>query len=193
MARIFLAIDLPKDLIKAVEKEQLKWMETGAGVKWVSPNQIHLTLKFIGEIAEARLKQLIEATEQICKQIQSFPLSLEGTGAFPSPKRPKVFWLGVAGDLDMLHSLQESIESGLEKVGFPRENRKFSPHITIARTKREKRLTELLRQMVASQLPSTNFDVKEVVIYQSILGPEGPKYIPLARCPLATFIAETPK
>jgi len=184
MARIFLAIDLPKDLIKAIEKEQLKWKETGAGVKWVSPPQIHLTIKFIGEITEARLKQLIEATQQICEQMEGFVLSLEGTGAFPSPKRPKVFWLGVSGELDKLHALQSAIESGLEKIGFPREKRKFSPHITIARTKRDKNLHKLCRQMAASKLPSSNFRVNEVVIYQSILGPQGPKYIPVARCPL---------
>ncbi len=185
MARIFLAIDLPAHLIDAIRHEQLRWKKSNAGVKWVDPGQIHLTLKFIGEIAESRLKQLIEAAEGVCRQLPRFDLAIQGTGAFPSIARPRVFWLGVSGDIDKLRTLHAAIEAGLEKIGFPREDRRFSPHLTIARTKRDKNLKELLRQMAKTKLPSEAFNVKEVVIYQSILGPEGPKYIPVARCQLA--------
>ena len=179
MARVFLAIDLPNHLKSFIEQEQVKWKQVKSGVKWVRPNLLHLTLKFLGEVPEEQLPTISESLKDICNNHPSFSLSLNGIGVFPTPVRPKVFWIGLAGELDKLKALHTDIETNLAQLGFAVEKRKFSPHITIARAKTNKNLNRLVTELAKTKLPTAPFGVDNVVLYKSILSSQGPKYIPI--------------
>lgn len=181
MARLFLAIDLPSHLKNFIAQEQARWKQVKSGVKWVKPNLLHLTLKFLGEVPEEQLPDISESLKTICNKHPSFSLSLNGTGVFPTPARPKVFWIGLSGEINKLRALHSDIETGLAQIGFPAEKKKFSPHITLARAKTNKKLNELITELAKTKFPTEPFKVDNVVLYKSILSPQGPKYTPITK------------
>ncbi len=133
--RLFIAIELPEDLKQAIAKVQGQLKAAGASANWTRPGGIHLTLKFLGEVEEAKVGGITEALESACRGTAPLLLDIAGAGAFPNVKSPRVLWLGVRGDTERLATLQTAIEDAMERLGFEREERKFSPHLTLARIK----------------------------------------------------------
>ncbi|MBW2163599.1 MAG: RNA 2',3'-cyclic phosphodiesterase [Deltaproteobacteria bacterium] len=186
MVRTFLAIDLPGTQRKILEEHQGRWKSTKADVRWIYPSNMHLTLKFLGEIQESSTENLIAVCKEVCCLHRSFSLLLNGTGIFPSLKRPRVLWIGVGGKTDLLCKLQNSIETALEKKGFSREDRAFTSHLTVGRIRSPRRLSRLLEVFLKDEIVIKPFTVKEVIVYKSQLTYRGPIYSPLAKCPLWT-------
>jgi 2'-5' RNA ligase len=184
MVRIFLAIDLPTKLLELLEEYQNRLRSAQADVRWVRPSNIHLTLKFMGELPESDVVKVVETCKDVCRGEGAFSLNLEGTGAFPNQRRPRVLWVGLAGDAGRLSGLQGRMEQALGKVGFPAEGRAFSPHLTIGRFRSERNLAKLLEIASRSKIASEPFPVEEVLIYESRLTPQGPQYTVLAKCTL---------
>ena len=134
--RTFIAIELPGDLKARLLQLQTELsMNKPMFIKWVAPDSIHLTLKFLGDIFPHQIDKICKAIEEASQGIPSFQLETRELGAFPNLRRPRVFWLGFAGELDKLLVLQHRIEEALIPQGFPREKRSFAPHITLARTR----------------------------------------------------------
>ena len=134
--RSFIAIELSEEakeglarLRRRLERDEHKF------VKWVDPKGIHLTLKFLGNIPAGQVAQITAAVEEASGGISPFHLEISGLGAFPSVRQPRVLWVGVHGDTDKLSRLQQGIDSALAALGFPREERPFVPHLTMARTR----------------------------------------------------------
>ncbi len=134
--RSFVAIELPEEakkglasLRRELERDEHKF------VKWVDPEGIHLTLKFLGNIPSKRVTEITEAMKKAAQGSSPFLLEISGLGAFPSLQQARVVWVGVAGELDQLSSLQQKIDSALSALGFPKEERLFVPHLTLARIK----------------------------------------------------------
>ena len=132
--RSFIAIELPEEakkglarLRRELERNEHKF------VKWVDPQGIHLTLKFLGNIPSKRVTEITEAMKKVAQGISPFHLEISGLGVFPGLKQARVFWVGVGGELDRLSGLQQNIDSALAALGFAREERPFVPHLTLAR------------------------------------------------------------
>jgi 2'-5' RNA ligase len=174
--RIFLAVDISGEVRKEATDFIKKLREgfSNLRVGWDKPEKLHLTMKFLGEIDEEQLKKLQSAVEAGARQIAPFKLQIAGTGVFPSPKQARVLWLGVKGDTGNLQLLNEILENECEKQGFEKEERKFKAHLTVARLK--ERSAELVEAHLNSNFEPVEFDVSEVVIYQSELKPTGSIY-----------------
>ena len=186
MVRTFLAIDLPSTQRKILEEHQGRWKSTKADVRWIYPSNMHLTLKFLGEIQESSTENVIAVCKEVCCLHRGFSLFLNGTGIFPNLRRPRILWIGIGGETDLLYKLQNSIETALEDKGFPREDRAFTPHLTVGRVRFPRRLSRLLEIFLKDKIAIEPFAVEEVIVYKSWLTPRGPLYSPLARCPLWT-------
>jgi 2'-5' RNA ligase len=158
-------------------------------VKWVDPENIHFTLKFIGEISGEQLSEVTGILTECCKGVKPFAITLKGVGAFPSASRPQVVWVGAqptdAESGESLTKLVASLEEWLETIGIPREGRPFSPHLTLGRTRGPKG-TDRLAKAIAEMGGRVFGEMlaEEVVLMQSTLSPNGPTYAPLQRVAL---------
>ncbi len=133
--RLFIAIELPEDIKQAIAKVQEQLRSSGASANWTRPEGIHLTLKFLGEVPDAKVQEIMAAISGAAQGTGKLDLKVAGAGAFPNVKAPRVLWLGLSGDLEKLTVLQAAVEDAMERAGFEREERKFSPHLTLARVK----------------------------------------------------------
>ena len=138
MVRSFIAIPVPRSGIEVLERAVKRLdSEIGGQVRWVRPRGIHLTLKFMGDIPASTLERVLEALPQVTASFSPFEISMSGLGVFPNPRRPRVLWAGLDGDLGTLSALQSAVDQAAEKLGLPKEDRLFSPHLTLGRVRRD--------------------------------------------------------
>jgi 2'-5' RNA ligase len=132
--RAFIAIELPSEIKSelALVQKKLK-REAHPSVKWVSLDGIHITLKFLGNINPAMTSQIMEAISRAARGMHPFNLELQGLGAFPNLRRPRVIWVGMGGEISKLTALQKNVDLALTPLGFLPETRSFTPHLTLAR------------------------------------------------------------
>ncbi len=177
MIRSFLAIELPKPILSKIEEVQGDLRSTHPDVRWVSPEKIHLTLKFFGSIEESRIDPILESIEEPVRNTPPFSVRVRGAGAFPSLKNPRVIWMGLTDGKEMLVSLQEQIEARLKKIGFEPEDRSFKPHLTLGRMKSSRGKEELVRGMERyTEEEFGDLRVDRVILFKSDLRPSGPIY-----------------
>ena len=178
--RSFIAIELP-DEIKRKLGELEDSLRAGGGlpVKWVKPESIHLTLKFLGNITSGRTGEIARAIKAASRGVHPFSVEVDGTGVFPNPRRVRVVWVGLKGDLDTLERLQKNIEAALEKLGFTAEARGFTPHLTLGRVN-ERAMPEereaLGRLVTGKSFRAGAFRVEAVNLMRSQLTREGAIY-----------------
>ena len=185
MIRAFIAIELPEDLRREISSLQAKLRSTGADVKWVEPSNLHLTLKFLGLIEENQVSALTESLKSPVAGHSSFPMRLEGIGAFPRTTSPRVIWIGVSEGEEPLKKLAADVEGACSKLGFPPEERAFSGHLTIGRVRSNDRLAALVKELQTVEFHSgAPMTVDRLILFQSTLSPKGPTYTPLAEFPL---------
>lgn len=185
MIRSFIALDLPAEIREALGKLQLRLKEAKAPVNWVKPDRIHLTLKFLGDVQEDVLPEIMGALEKVASQTEPFSLRPEGCGAFPSMMRMRVVWVGLIGEQGALADLRQKTEDAVAALGFPREDRPFKPHLTLGRVRDARHIKELQQGLLNSRaFVAEAFDVTEVVLYKSDLRSEGAHYTPLCRARL---------
>ena len=188
--RLFIAIELPEEWLAALARVQEALQGTGlAALRWTRPEGIHLTLKFLGAVPEARVAEIVQAMTRAAAQTTPFTLRLGRLGTFGGPERPRVLWTGVQGELNALTRLWRAVETSISPLGFPQERDTFAPHLTLARvpepTQREvaASLAEALRR---GPVPKPEpFTVQEIALMRSLLGPSGARYLRLAAAPLA--------
>ena len=185
LVRSFIAIELPADVraeLASIE-EKLK-VRRHPFVKWVDPENIHLTLKFLGSVSGETIPEIVEAMSLVAQPVSPFTLQIGGTGAFPNWQRPQVVWVGVGGEMGRLTTLQRELEAALSPLGFPPESRPFSPHLTLGRlrervTPEDRRRFGLWAQSVKFGA-SLSFEVNAVRLMKSQLTSSGPIYSELA-------------
>ncbi|OAG28696.1 RNA 2',3'-cyclic phosphodiesterase [Thermodesulfatator autotrophicus] len=190
MARLFLAISLPANIKEQLKGIQEDLAQSRAQVRWVRPEGIHLTIKFLGEVPEEKISEIISQIEKVLQKLKPGKLhfKIKGLGVFPNPRSPRVVWAGLEGDLATLARLKRQIEEAFVPLGFPMETRAFVPHLTLGRIKSSKRRQALMEKINTYQekewsLPEP-IEVEELVLYESKLHPEGAIYIPRKRFPL---------
>jgi len=182
--RLFVAADLPAELRRRLEGLQRTLREAPLPVRWAHPDGIHLTLKFLGEVAGSRLDQVGTALEGVAPRV--VPFSLEAASVMPFPARgaPRLIWVEVRGEVDAARGLAAAIDEATAHIGFPPETREFRPHLTLGRVKGPGRgnWREALEQAGSSELGG--FEVEEFVLFESRLDPQGAVYTALRRFPL---------
>jgi 2'-5' RNA ligase len=155
----------------------------GGAMRAMSPDHLHVTLKFLGDVPLEQTAAISGAIAESVRDVPAFTADLRGLGAFPHLDRPTVVWAGYA-EPGLMSQLADQVEIGLNPMGFPREQRPFHPHATLARVK--SRPPDSLRQLV-EQHAATSFgptEVESVELYQSELNRDGPRYTVLSRAPL---------
>lgn len=183
--RSFIAIELPRNVKDGLARLRSE-LETAEHpfIKWVNPESIHLTLKFLGNIPFKQVAEITKAIEAASKGISPFHLEISSLGAFPNLKQPRVLWVGIGGEIDTLLRLQQNIDFALASLGFAKEERSFMPHLTLARIRQgaspleRKNFGELA--MSASFEGSYPIDAKAVSLMRSQLTPEGAIYTRLS-------------
>ncbi len=186
--RTFVAVDLADQPRAAVRRILSTLDESISGYRWVHGDRLHLTLKFLGDVAESAVPDVCRSVAQAAASHPPFQMTLGTLGAFPSIDRPRILWLGVTGGAEKLVALHGSLEKQLVPVGFDADRGEFHPHVTLGRIRRHQRMHAETSTFIASHknLVAGETDVREVVVYASYLDREGPTYTPMARCPLGS-------
>lgn len=188
LLRLFVAIELGVEMREALADLQAELRRCGLErLRWVRPEGIHLTLKFLGETTSDKLPTIREALAESVEGVPPHRLSLGSLGVFGSRRGPQVLWVDLEGDLAPLRQLQRRVEEGLEAAGFPRERREFSPHLTLARVRPEsaRAMAPLIAKALQEiQPPAIGMEVREVSLMRSSLQPGGAVYEQLAAFPL---------
>jgi 2'-5' RNA ligase len=180
--RAFIAIDLPDAVRSSLAEAQQTFRSAANDARWTRPEGIHLTLKFLGEISDAQTKQVVEALAQM-GPIEPFSVEVKGFGFFPQAQKARVFWAGVAAP-PALAELASKVESRMEKIGFAREDRAYSPHLTLARFQVPRPQPALAAAAAAQATTSLGkFEVSEFFLFESKLSPQGSQYRKVMRFP----------
>lgn len=145
--RIFVAVPLNAALREAAAGLRSRLNSAAAPLRWVPPENLHLTLKFLGEIAEGRVVKVTDAARAVAGRAQRFSITLGGMGAFPSPTRPQVVWVGIGQGAEELTALARDLDTALGRMKFPKELRPFRPHLTVARAKHTGPMPDLARPL----------------------------------------------
>ena len=182
MLRAFVAVELPEPVREALQGLQSALRRIHLRARWVGPENLHVTLKFLGNIPAGHVPSIGQALKEAVRAQGPFSLTVAGMGVFPGLRRPRVIWVGLADRAHALGRLQQEIEARLAALGFPREGRRFQGHVTIGRfadSGPPGPLADALKQYRAQGIGV--LEVHEVVLFRSDLRPEGPIHTPLAR------------
>jgi 2'-5' RNA ligase len=180
--RAFIAYQLPGPVIAFLANLQRQIKATDIQVRWVQPENIHLTLKFLGTIQAVDIDDIVRCMSDSIQGLAPFTLTAKGIGVFPGIKRPRVIWVGLAGQIQLLVALQGKLEDSLAATGFPRENKAFRGHLTLGRVKAAVNpgvISQIIQEYEG--LHSDEFKVNAIDLFQSTLHPTGSVYTKLQR------------
>ncbi len=186
--RTFIAIELPQEIKSQLAKIQKQLATSNADAKWVEPDNIHLTLKFLGEITTEQQNQIITILKEIGTGHASFPARITSLGTFPKIDYPRVIWVGIDQGDKEIKTITRALEEKLEKIGIPKEDREFASHITIARIRSGKNRRELVKSLnnLMDKLQVAEFKVEKITLFKSSLSSKGPLYQSLQEIILQT-------
>ena len=181
--RTFIAVELDVPTKEAVSRLVRQLAATITGVRWVKPENIHITIRFLGETPPDTCAKVERILQDVARETAPFSVTLSGLGAFPGFRRPRVLWIGVENGREELKRLYSGIEKKLKGIGIPTGGRSYTPHITIGRLRHPKGSEKLAGLARKSRLDS-NFAVDKIVFIESKLGPGGAVHKALYEAPL---------
>ena len=183
--RLFIAVPLPPPLKEEIGKVLDRLRRGAGGVRWVRPDNVHITLKFLGNVSEGRVEEVAQAMRRAAEGHAPFEIEIRGAGGFPTDRSPRVLWIGIGDERGGLFELHRDLQKELSPLGFPTEDREFRPHLTLGRVKADKdkrRVSLLLEEIKGREFG--RMEVKELVLYESRLKPSGAEYHDLERAAL---------
>lgn len=182
--RLFIAIDISDEVRTLIDEhiEGLKKLQNKS-VRWERADKIHLTLKFLGDTAVLKVPQIEASLSEAASNHHCFDLTAQGTGVFPTQQKARVLWIGL-NQSENLAQLHAGIENRLESIDIPKEDRRFSPHFTIARIRDARQAKPVTEHHLASGFGPIIFPVNEITLYESKLLPSGSTYSIVERYPL---------
>ena len=189
LLRTFISVTLPKAIVGLSKMLQTTVGSKKGNVKWVSPGNIHFTLKFLGHTPQDAVNDIKDVIIKVVAKHSIINLMIKNTGCFPKAERPRVLWLGIDGNLTELNNLVNDLEMNLEKIGFPIEQKDFVPHITLARIKYPPKETPNITDYLNTDFEPINFNISRIRFMSSELFPNGPIYSILG----THFLGENPK
>lgn len=177
--RTFIAIELPQEIKAALGRLQEELKSSGSDVKWVEPQNIHLTLKFLGEIEDKKLQRIIKAMEETAAENTGFQINISSLGGFPKMDFLRVIWVGIDKGEKETVKIAEGLQERIAKIGIPKEARPFSSHITIGRTRsslNRDKLVQFLKNKTGLERQGLGFCATKITLFKSTLTPKGPFY-----------------
>jgi 2'-5' RNA ligase len=178
--RTFIAFKLPKNIISSISEIQNRFKSYAFKARWVNPENIHLTLKFLGNINHTDIEKISKTIINTVNGYAPVSLAVKGVGVFPGIKRPRVIWVGLTGEIEQLTGIQNEIEENLEELGFPREKRPFRGHLTLGRIKGKinpKKLLDAMKKF--EKFESELFIADKIYLFKSDLKSTGSVYTEL--------------
>lgn len=187
IVRTFVAVEIPFEVKDRAGRLITQLRASSAKVKWVAPQHLHWTLKFLGDVDMLEIPKVCSAVQKAVEPFAPFDVEARGAGAFPDLLRPRTVWIGMGEGTEAMVALHDAIDAALAPLGFRGENRRFRPHLTIGRVRQSDadgidELSQLLQ--AAIDFESGLSTVYEVVVFSSELGPDGPTYEPLSHADL---------
>ena len=183
--RTFIAIEIPDDIISKFRKLQEGINVYDFKIRWVRSENIHLTLKFLGDVEAVKIGEIAEAISKTVEGYTPVSLKAKGIGAFPGIKRPRVLWVGLTGQLESLVKLQKTLDENLKVLGFPGEKRPFKGHLTMGRIKTKIDVKKFGDALMAFRgFESETFTASQIILYKSELKPSGAVYTKLSSASL---------
>jgi len=187
--RTFIAVEIPEKVISSIARVQEGIKNYGFKIRWVRPESIHLTLKFLGNIEAADTENIGRAVFEASKEYTPLSLQAKGIGVFPGIKRPRVVWVGITGQLETLVRLQKTLDKNLEAIGFPKEKRPFKGHLTLGRIKKKIDTNTFIEALdTFGNFETETFTADRVVLYKSELKASGAVYTKLVSARLAGHV-----
>lgn len=181
--RTFLAVPLPAEIRDKLTSLQRQLAQGTSKITWTQPENLHVTLIFLGDVSAEEVPAICKAAQEASSSIRPFEARVRGVGSFPDLRRPRILWAGISEGTDPLRELFDLISLQLEPIGFRREERIYTPHVTIGRVRQSQHgLAELLQSQTAFDAGTTT--VEEVHIYSSELTPKGSLYTVMGRARL---------
>lgn len=183
--RTFIAVEVDPAIRRATVELIDQLRKADANVKWVEPDNLHLTLKFLGDVAADDVAQVCDAVQKAVAEVPPFELEIRGAGAFPNTRRPQTIWIGAGDGETQMADLAERVELGLKKFGFRRDTRRYRVHLTLGRLRDGRgahELGQLLQQFTEFQ--AGRMPVEEVIIFSSQLQRTGPIHEAMGRAHL---------
>lgn len=182
--RTFIAIEIPESIRQKIAEVQEHLKKFNERVRWTKPGNIHLTLKFLGEVDKSRIDSIGAALEKASDEFSPIPCSVKNVGAFPNLRQPRILWVGLENPGNELTSLAQKIDAELNNLGFSKEKRKFNAHLTFGRIKSQ------VSDKFSDAIKNAKFDeeeirVEKVILMKSDLKPAGAIYTPLKKIKLA--------
>lgn len=179
MKRLFIAIDLPIEIKRELHKfEQELAKYISRGVKWVELENLHFTIRFLGETEEEKIPNITRIMDEVSQELNPFNISLKELGTFPNFKNPRIIWIGIEKGKKEILNLFNKLEGKITELGFRKEEKDFSPHLTLGRVKERIRWNEKWNINILN----IEFLVEEMTLFESQLTPQGPIYTPLYKC-----------
>ena len=181
--RTFCAIELSDEVRVQLHEHVRRLREAvpDASASWSRPENVHLTLKFFGNVPTQDLAKISAAASRVANEFSPFQIRIGGTGVFPRRSRPQVLWVGVEDSLNRLSELQQRLEEEFGREGFAKEDRGFRPHLTIARLRRPEDARPLTEAHIQTKFSFVEVPVNEVVLFRSELSPKGSRYTPISK------------
>jgi 2'-5' RNA ligase len=182
--RTFIAVSIPDTVRSQIAEFQRMLQQEKADIKWVRPESIHITLRFLGDVLIERAEEIGLVLEKNLGGISSFSLVLSKTGVFPNIHRPRVLWIGIANGVRELTDLCQRVSGSLEELGFEQEKRPFSVHVTLGRVRSPNRFSSTIEKMMTSGFHANPFQIENVFFMKSDLKPTGAEYTILKKIQL---------
>lgn len=182
--RLFAAFDTPPPVKELAVKAIERLRSAEADVSWERAGKFHCTLKFLGSVEPARVEALSISLRASAGRYPPFTVRYTGFGSFPSRRAPRILWMGIHDDEGILPDVQLGLETALEVLGFPREERVFHPHLTLGRVRSPRKTLKLIEILESLTLSSGIYPVREVKLMKSEPGPTGPQYTEMETFPL---------
>jgi len=183
--RLFIAIEIPDEIKKEMVKVQEQLRKANVDASWTRVEGMHLTLKFLGEVPETKITEIVSGLQSATEGISQLRLEVKGVGTFPNPRNARVVWIGLSGDTGKLTKLQEAVEDAMACIGLARDERKFTAHLTLGRIRHVRSRDQWLAGLAElSNRSLPGFDATAVSLMKSELKPSGAVYTEMGRAEL---------
>lgn len=181
--RMFCAFELPESVRTRIDDHARRVREAvpDAAASWSRPENIHLTVKFFGNVDQAKAPLISAAAARVVKEFSPIQIEVGKTGVFPRPSRPQVLWIGVGDSSRALSEFQQRLENEFAREGFPKEDRAFRPHLTIARIRKPHNANALAETHLSLEFAPVEVTLRELVLFRSELSSKGSKYTAISR------------
>ena len=181
--RMFCAFELPEDLRSRIHDHARRLRDAFPEVpaSWSRPENIHLTLNFFGNVDQAKVPVISAAATRVVEKFSPIQIEVGKTGLFPRPSRPQVLWIGIEDPSNALANLHKQLENEVAREGFPKEDRAFRPHLTLARIRKPHNSDRLAEAHLGMEFSTVAIDLSELVLFRSELSSKGSKYTAISR------------